>query len=888
MDGLQTVKKSLNDPPPPAPWLTKRRLQTGKAKVTIVANQKTLKNVKADDYWVGASFDVTVKEAQKMTVKATGANELTATVASPVDAASASAVVVKRGTTTINASAKISGKEIVITTDAKMIKGEYTVTLGELSASCEVEDQKVAEIVITGEGDFVAATSTTNANPTDALDGIIVFYDVLDQYGDSLRTASTLQWSGSLTKRGESVQDGYVIFGSSDGSALIYGTTVFLTAVYNKNANVVTKSAEVKVGLEGKTDEVIFAGVTDSIVDVKIKDSLTTDFAISGRAYLLFTVNSQYKTPMDMSNFDFDDVTFTSTTPLLLAVDKTVHGTVTVDQVTYGYVLLKSDANTINTAKGGTAVISAVSAKTGKKVDYSLDITADQVLTKFKIGVPADIVSEGRTVEIPFTAEDQNGKAITDYRVLNGAVSFSTSAGTLEMKEKDDGSAKLYYTAPTTGAEEDVDLYVTMTSVVTNSGSVDSQNFYVKQKARPAAIAEVQGDKVLLEGGSVTIYDTYQNSWTNRIVYVDQYGRKLDNDFGRQTAEINDWFAESGNYVAVDFTGVAKLGFARSGNSKTITGLVTRGVNESYSETVKFELKSTINNVADTLVPGSTKKVTYKVVDISSLVSFSAKELGLGYASAQSASDPADYVKKIKVTGKMSDGTEVKVPHTFSGAVTYFDLTVSDNTWDHVTKYAATDVSVSADEITLNSSSMDADSFKQYDAVSQRYYGKKDEKLSVKVTINDVNSNTQKDAIALTLDVSNDTPAVEAVKAGYDVADGKAVINPTNGVVTASAIRSGAFVEGDLYDKYGVIVDSSANLSITVSKIVEKNTKTSPVVVSNNASTNVSIAGLEIGDTFEVTYTSANYKTLTVKFTVGADTLATFGTKSGRKISAMY
>jgi len=860
---------------------TVEALAAGTAKVTIVANQKSEKNVRSDKYYKEASFTVEVTGEQKMSVKATHANVLEATVASPVDAASASAVVVKRGTTTINATAKISGTKIEITTDAKMIKGEYTVTLGDLSASCEVEDQYVAEITILGENDYVA----TNASGT----WIYVYYDVLDQYKDSVRKSATVNWTHSLQDKDDTnKEDGLLILKKTDNVALTYGSSVFITGVYNKGTNVVTKSAEVKVGLPQKVGEVEIKGVVKK--NTNKFTTLPANFQ-DGTYFLAYTIKDQYNNPMDPTNSQ-EVITFTSKAPLVATINKdaghrmNVTGTVVIDDVTYALVEIQRGNFT---SKGGNAEIQAISGQTGLGGVYTLEVLADQILTSFKLGTPSDIVSEGRTVEIPFTALDQNGEEIKSYRVLNGNVTFNCGNGSLKMKEQNDGTAKLYYTAPADrvsgGATEEIDLYETITSVVVGgTGSVDTQQFYVKDKAHPAAISAVAGNPAaLLEGDSTTIYANYTDAhwYAPYFVYVDQYGRKLDKDDPTQNGEINAWLTASANYVAFEYTGSNRISVAAAGGSGadqaiTVSAATSSSI-DTVNEVVTFELKSVVNRVADQVVPGSAKKVQYSAVDLSKIVSFTAT--GVGELEHYDPSNSID----IYVSGKLADGTSVNVPREYESGAAYWTITASA-----VTGYTArpahlnlsTPGAVNFTSTALASVDGITPWVDQYSAGNPY----RNEKLNVVVLVHDVNNNgTQKDVVTVPMTLSNKAPYAAKVVEGYGVKDGKAIINATNGAITAATLTSGKFVRDydTILDQYGDAFAGS--LTVTVSKVVEKAdgvyTTENPISVQSNAGSTTNLIRAEIGDTFVVEYRCGG-AALTVEMTVGADQTAFFGTTS--------
>ena len=835
--------------------------------------------MRKNKYFRDATITVKVTEEEGLSVKATGSKELTVTSNAPI---SADAITVSRGTTAVSiADRKTTGNTIVLTVNGKLTAGTYTVKIGEQTASCEVEDEYVKEIVITDEDSYVAVSSDSKS--------VYVYYDVLNQYGESIRNTVTINWNTSLNNPSDDRVNGCVTLSSTN--ALIYGSTVYITGVYSKGSNVVTKQANVLVGLEAKADTVEFAGI------VKKNTTAFTNLPVSfpGRTYMLaFTVKDQYGHPYPYRNNSIDvreEITFTSNSPLLLSIDKENCSDVTIDGTTYTTAWVQPGTYAQN---GGTAQISAISGKTGKVTTIEITVGADQVLTTFTMSTPSDIISEGRTVEIPFNALDQNGNSITDYRVLKENLTVNASKGLLRMKEMNDGSAKLLYTAEKTYTSDEIDDYVTITSVVTMSGSFDSQTLYIKDRAYPVSIKSVGGSTTLLEGASVKIVNSYNTS-TPYFTYVDQYGRDMveSSTSTDVTGDITAYFAK-GHAIKAEYTGnyFTLSGAAIAGDVKIASGkaigvsAVTRSAVEKdiVNGTITYTLIKTGTNEE---IAGSSKKVNYTLVDLSKVVSFKADDLGTVYGNnANGITDTTtswlDQQSGVSVKGYLSDGTEVTVPYVYSPGEYYYTVSVAaiSGYTDLVTHDAITINTGAAVEAAANynvptmvvncSGITEENLFKDPYSAGKPY---RNEQFRLIVTINDVkNDGAQKDEVRQVVSVGKYAPVVSNFVGAKPA---KLTVNPTDGTITGAAINFDSQLYLFTTDQYGKIVLTSP--TITFSKVVENenNARKKNIQVVSNASTDAQITGAEIGDTFTVTYSAGN-ASISVDVTVGADTTAFF------------
>lgn len=517
-------------------------------------------------------------------VTATKVNELTVTFANAVGSPSAITFAVKKGNSAVETASTTWSDDktsVVIRTVAKMTKGTYTVTAKdgetETTGSAEVVAQYVASIEILNN---VALTGTHKFSATGgAIEGgeCYVYYDVLDQYGESLRSSTSIEWSTSTAKPTDKRTEGKLILTRSDQKAFTYGEQIYVTGVYGKTGVSVTKT--LTIGSKQALDTVEVVGFAKKGTNTLLT-SLPAGFK-SGAYYMLFTVKDQNGNSMSVENEYLKSgdtqVTFVSDNVLVVKEIKDGETIVNIDGTDYKAVVVTPGQNV---DKGGEVTITAIANKTGKKTECKLIVGNAQILKSFTMSAPDGVVADGETVEIPFVALDQDGKDITDFTTLANQTDFSnltlnSSEGALYLEEQNDGTAKLKYADSkldwANDSADGIDRPVSLTSVVVG-GDTSNLMIYVSDKARPDAIKDVDMSSVLVEGGSIkyTLSD---------FTFLDQYGREIK---GFSRDDSNDRFANANRGYVKD-NGF----FAAAASGNIIGGTDFSG----YSFGVKVEYK---------------------------------------------------------------------------------------------------------------------------------------------------------------------------------------------------------------------------------------------------------------------------------------------------------
>ncbi|HOL91617.1 MAG TPA: hypothetical protein PK215_05020, partial [Clostridiales bacterium] len=247
-----------------------------------------------------------------------------------------------------------------------------------------------------------------------------------------------------------------------------------------------------------------------------------------GTYYMLYTIKDQNGNPFDVVEpIKNNQVTIIADNMLLINKFGPEEKQLIINGKAYNAVIVQPG---INVDKGGEVNITAIANNTGNKVVINTVIGANQILTTFNMSLPAGILADGETIEIPFEAYDQNGDKITNFVTLArneqfNKLTFNASQGKLKLSEKDDGTAKLEY-IDTGGilwtdstATDGIDRVVSLTSIVVG-GNNSTLMLNIQDKARPEGIKSVNIPSVVVERGTFDIE-------ISGITFVDQYGREM-------------------------------------------------------------------------------------------------------------------------------------------------------------------------------------------------------------------------------------------------------------------------------------------------------------------------------------------------------------------------
>ena len=799
------------------------------------------------------------EEALTMTATATGVKQITVSFNKTV-VASPSALTLKKGTTAANVDSVVfsDDKTAIITTSAKLTKGDYTVEATGfadeiLSSTVSVaDDEYVAAINITTKEAPMLGTDNTTTGTYTKNQTIKVNYKLENQYGETVTSATTLPSFTAST--GVTIASNDISYKNGEGSVYIQSSTpfvptssVYVNAVLTAGTHVATANSTVTVALPAKFDKAEFLGVYNTRTK-KVEPISATTLAKYPSAYqLLFSMSDQYGNAVNAgdntaTNLGFNAV---SNNPVFVGVDTTNCAAVEYEDKTYQALPL---AGGTYANKGGKATISVISSGTGTTSTYEINSDSASVVTTFSLQAPADIVTLDSVVEIPFSALDQNGTAVTAYDALKNKVTFTPgNAGlTLAFEKQSDGSAKLFLTVRSvTGVTATNDVLVYSTSVVSDTGSYSSISYNVKNGAIPSTVVGLaKTSSIATSFAHGTAAQTLKYTDLN---IADQYGRTMSSDKvaawldANTSAEIYA-SAPTGSKITVSNTTVAN-------NADKTTGITITSAAEGSAK-----LTFGITDAAGTKVAASEKEIRFTAESgaMSNYESYEVGTLPTMYVKTNNAdkADDSDYGIKVKVYGVRADGTKVLLP------ASQFTVGFDQTTGTLGAALAVDDNSNNSYDLIKQNTTIDGTTttFFQVSNYDKTY---KDATLDLTVDIYDTNS-ALADSKKVQLTLSNkDAVITEAAFTSVVNSTTKtAYLTQAGGAIT-NADLAALIDTTKLKDQYGYQNAAATPSAYEISKVTDADEKGFTVVTNNKAGAN--ITGAAAGDTF----------TLTVKYAGG-------------------
>lgn len=611
------------------------KLPRGNMSVMTVTALNT--KVKDSEKTLAETLGIEMPAEFAVTAKATGAKKITVTFNKPVDKTKA-VITVNKGSIAVNTESIVfadDAKSAVITTVTNLTKGDYTVkvtglTDEALTATFSAEDVKVSKIELLS--DKAPMTGLTGVDAQKAT----VLYRVLNQYGEEMKGQS-ITWTASS---GPVHDDGNgVLTLTTSGIFIPNQTVVYLTGVHAATATVL--NAQVTIAMPSNVDTIEFKGLYDTEKSVMV-DSLPAGFE-SGRYQLLFSAKDQYGNAITAPG---NSVYFLSNNPLVVQVDSyATYTTQKVNGVDYQGVVLTQGAMT---ASGGNVEIRATSTQSGKTATFSTVVPAVAVIKSFTMSSPTTMVAGGEKVEIPFTAFDQFGNAVTKFNDLDSATKSTlifNEKTNLKFEKQTNGTAKLIYTAPPTVTQDTpVILYSTVIG-----GNTSQISFTVRPNAKPAVIVGLTGVSTnLVSGSSVQIL-------AKNVRYQDQYGRTFTWDKTTTSTAIN---------VSVPTDSVIKIDTTTGGSITTGSGITVSAISKGTA-TLTFKIGDDAN---------SSYTTTFTVINPNDVTTYSIKDIGL--LNGNSDTHEAN-TRDIVLEGKLANGQTVVVNNSVIKSVAVADTSIA-------------------------------------------------------------------------------------------------------------------------------------------------------------------------------------------------------------------
>ena len=816
---------------------------------------------------------------------------------------------------------------VTLVSTGKLTTGEYTVTVknGEASvtAKTNVEDEKVTAINIT------SPTALTGAKGTEAY----IYYDVVNQYGDSMRTSTSINWtiSSSYGTPKVDTSTGKITIKADDKGEKVftYGTDIYIVGVNVKSG--VSVNTSIKIGMEQAVDSVKFAGFVSKDAKTKKVESLPKNFTKNTYS-LLFTAYDQNGNPYSASDVDKDALTFISNNPLLIdSAFKFNDNVYTIDGEDYASVQINPGQYV---DKGGEVTITVVANKTGKKTEQVFVIGETALLKSLVLSAPNAVVADGdKDVKIPFVATDVNGNAVTSYETIvrsSNSLTLTASEGSeLKVKEENDGTAGIYWTDDVktygkdkrfknTSASNEIDRSISLSTIVVG-GESNNLILNVSDARRPVAIKSVKlnddNNDAIVSGNTATVEITKGND--AQIKYIDQYNADLADDiaeaFFKQAAT---GFGTSNDKYVISVKASKNYDLLLPKESKVLDDasrkieFSAKEVTTEESVTVRYSIAtedsaghvtdvSKVKSVAYTIVPRTAVANDLTIVTNSSLYKLDT--------------DNSDNINGTTIPSGSSIRDDVTGPLTISAGDNKIvvkgktrnnlTLTLPASAYEVAAKSA---INVANGVVTAASSGAIA-WYELYDANSAKYTRINATKPIVLTVYKDIDGGT---TVSKNITISDSASAPASIEFWKDWAAQTAVtLNPSFTEITGPKVYNGTGWSDEdkndfsktnghfgiiVKDQYGNIMDDPRiSVALKVADLTESTTElthlTNSFTVSNNgsaagvlANSKLKITGAEIGDKFKLTATiEGTAVSKDIPVTVGADTEAYVSTTNG-------
>ena len=858
--------------------------------------------------------------------KAIDTDKIEATFASDVPADTE--ITVTKDGANIDGTATKEGAKATFVSKSKFAVGTYTITakLGDATVSKEVivTTEQVSEIKITSTQALLKADGTKRT--------AIVYYDVYNQYGTSMRSSTSVTWTASSGTVKANKATGRLEV-TKTGDEFTYGQKLYLVGVDAKSGK--TAQAEVSIGLEQAVDSVEFVGFLNTKGDTsKVVENLPSDFPPETYV-MLYATKDQDGQIMDASTENITSasgaaLTFTSDNPMVLDGSKIKDGSIyTIDGVEYSSAKMEPG---MYADQGGEVNLMVIANKTGKQSTINFIVGSAGRLKTFTISAPTKTVADGdQWVSIPFEATDTNGNNVKNYETIvrsTNTLTLNTGTGRFWIQENNDGTAALYWsdsmdakTYTESSAFDGQDRSISLSAIVVN-GEGSNIILSVSDMRRPTTVKKVKlnddDSDALVNGNEANVDIIVTNDWDSaQVEYLDQYNEALDNGAAKAFFTQAAAGSLSRSYgVKVDIANNAAthlgLGSDRvyTGNNKTIHFNAT--ADRVETDAVKYSVVESTNSSAaasDWDDAGKPLNVSYKVVPVTSLSGLSVKSID----RQQLVTAMSDKVNGSSITGSSievpAEGVEgelsIKNGATVGVTGTYASKTLTVPTGYYTVVTDATGAAFTVDGSNKITGIIDGAILwsELYDANSARYT-RIDATKSISVQVyssmetktSDTLIGTPKTNVKISDGAS--VPTEVCFIQNYSGKLTSATVTPTywdgslnngSGDYAYLSIKTPGFTKGlyssealaaTVFDQYGNAMEKEdAEVEFAVSDIKENTDEFAHVPnsfqVSKNNSADIQITGAEIKDTFNLTATvSGTSVTNTIAVTVGADSLA--------------
>ena len=383
------------------------------------------------------------------------------------------AIKVTKGTTDVKFTSELSadGKSAILTFASDLAAADYTVTVGDLTATVKGELSKVDKIEITS--DVIAMDGKIGTSKKG-----FAGYVVTNQFEENITKKVSLNVNTSAS--GATASDGTITV--NFGAAPNLNDVISVVLIYQSGtSNVVSTSKTLKVSTESMPYTVEKYGIYNAD-----KKTLTATNALSDDFYYLFRVKDQYNNYMSANSIisainpagGAKPTMWVNSTFALTGLEfNTTPKKVTVDGTDYVGLLIQQEGS--KKTAPGTATVMLIPGGSGVTETDTITVGSGSTVTSLVVTPPASIASGSNDNYLDFKALDADGNEVTDYNTLT-KITISNDKFSFVKK---DGTTKLLLNDAQDGA--------------TTPGSVVSAVFTLQNYQTVVVTVKVEEGKIL-------------------------------------------------------------------------------------------------------------------------------------------------------------------------------------------------------------------------------------------------------------------------------------------------------------------------------------------------------------------------------------------------------
>ncbi|SCX77717.1 S-layer homology domain-containing protein [Alkaliphilus peptidifermentans] len=469
--------------------------------------------------------DVVPATLEVKSIEANTAKSFLVTFNKPVEDTAKFDFTVKRGTatTTITTKWNDAKTEATLEASAKLPEGIFTITVTDKTGEDAVEMAKVEreitkEKIVSVDFDSEVITRISDTHG-------VVGFTTRNQYGEDITDTPLgrgLNWITSTKDHHVEYKSGVIEFRHDTEQVLneLKDLKSVVVTVRDTTASfVATKTFSVSDTVSIVSDIKVNGIVDEKGNEVKFIFNAANTYYLDFEAYDGLGKLVTYQPALDAKVYGTEVFSVRSTNTIVTPKLEKHPDT--------GKAAIRLELDGAATVTYDTPISFILMAPfTGKTATFNATLSRSARVEKFSLQSPVETATEGRRIEIPFSAFDQDGKEVTQYDDLKPFITFSPKDD-IEWVRQSDGSAKL------TGKFNKGMVYITATVDGTITGSFSQISIDVKEASVPSSITALRHTIAFTYNGDKDKpYDSDEaSSWSRRLSHFtvkDQFDRNVN------------------------------------------------------------------------------------------------------------------------------------------------------------------------------------------------------------------------------------------------------------------------------------------------------------------------------------------------------------------------